>query len=343
MIPAPILTGFLDAGRTTLLSGAQGLRLFVLTLCAGLLPWCVRAEEGGSGHYAPGAAADFVDALPGTPGFAAVNFFTFYNGGAGATREFQFGGRLALGLEGTVYADTVALLYETPTLPILGGYYAFSVAFPFVGMEIKAQTELTGPGGRVLKHNVRDTASGLGDITFSPFILGWTQLNGDLKYDLRMSIYAPSGSYALDQLANTSLNYWTFEPGFFLSWLSSKIGTEISFFSGFDINTKNNATGYQSGAVFHLDATVAQHLPLLGGFVGIGANVFYYQQISADSGSGAKLGPFEGTTAGIGPVVSYARKIGKIDLAAEVKWLPELNTDNRLKGDYLWFKIGLVF
>jgi hypothetical protein len=35
-------------------------------------------------------------------------------------------------------------------------------------------------------------ASGLGDITIYPFMLGWT--NGpDLKYDVRVGIYAPSG------------------------------------------------------------------------------------------------------------------------------------------------------
>lgn len=217
------------------------------------------------------------------------------------------------------------------------------MALPVVWVEVKAQTELTGPGGRTLAHNISDTASGLGDITFYPFMLGWKQLNGDLKYDLRLGIYAPTGSYDVGQLANTGRNYWTFEPGFSVSWLSSKIGTELSLFSGFDINTKNNATDYQSGAVFHLDATVAQHLPLFGGFIGLGANAFYYQQISADSGSGAKLGPFEGNTAGIGPVVSYARKIGKSDFVTEVKWLPEISVDKRLKGDYLWVKVGLVF
>ena len=42
------------------------------------------------------------------------------------------------------------------------------------------------------------------------------------------------------------------------------------------------------------------------------------------SGSGARLGNFEGMTAGIGPMVSYATKICKTDLVAEVKWLPEL-------------------
>lgn len=89
--------------------------------------------------------------------------------------------------------------------------------------------------------------------------------------------------------------------------------------------------------------TVAQHLPLFGGFIGLGANGFYYQQLSGDTGSGARLGDFEGRTAGVGPVLSYVRQFGKTQLLAEVKWLPELDTDKRMEGDYLWFKFGFLF
>lgn len=75
----------------------------------------------------------------------------------------------------------------------------------------------------------------------------------------------------------------------------------------------------------------------------MGANAFYYQQVTGDSGSGARLGDFKGRTVGIGPVVSYATKIGGKDLVAEVKWLPELEVEKRLKGDYVWFKLALLF
>jgi hypothetical protein len=82
---------------------------------------------------------------------------------------------------------------------------------------------------------------------------------------------------------------------------------------------------------------------LCGGFIGVGFNAFYYQQITGDSGSGARLGSFEGRTVGIGPVVSYATKVLNRDLVTEVKWLPELETEHRLKGDIVWFKVAVVF
>jgi hypothetical protein len=309
--------------------------LSTITVLAALAPG-LRAEEAASGHYVPGATATFIDALPGQPAFVVADAFTYYRGNTGANSPILFGGKLTLGAHSTVYAETVVGIYETP-LQLLGGNYAASIFIPYLWMEVNGQVR-AGP----VSQSVRDTANAIGDLLVCPFMLGWTNAM-DLKYDVRLGVYAPTGPYEVGRLANTGRNYWTFEPSVSLSWLSTKIGTEVSLFAGFDVSTKNNATDYQSGEIFHLDGTVAQHLPLFGGFIGVGANAFYYQQLSGDSGSGATLGSFEGRTVGVGPVVSYAHKFGKVDLAAEVKWLPELDVQNRLKGDYVWVKVGVVF
>jgi len=316
-------------------------RLLTSLTCALALAATARAEEGGSGHYSPGQTASFIDALPGYPSIAAVNYFTFYNGSVGGGRSLPLGGNVAANAKASAYVDTVAVIYETP-LRLLGGNYAPGLAIPFGSMSVDGDITATGPRGRERTGKVSDTSSGLGDITIYPFILGWT--NGpDLKYDVRLGVYAPSGEYQQGALANLGKNFWTFEPALSFSWLSSKIGTEVTLFAGMDFNTMNEATDYQTGTELHLDATVAQHLPLFGGFVGVGANAFYYQQITGDSGSGATLGSFEGRTVGVGPILSYVHKIGKTSLAAELKWLPELDVQSRMKGDWIWFKLALVF
>ena len=313
--------------------------LFPLALATAMLPPALRAEEGAGGHYMPGATASFIDALPGKPSFVAANLFTYYNGSASASRAFEFGGQIVADVHATAYADTIVGLYQTP-VQLLGGNYAAGIAIPFVSLEVKGVVTPPPPIGPFAK---RDTASGLGDIMLMPFMLGWTNAM-DLKYDVRLGIYAPSGDYEVGKLANAGRNYWTFEPGVSVNWLSTKIGTEVSIFTGLDFNTKNEDTDYQSGTSFHLEGTLAQHLPLGKlGVIGVGANGFLYQQISGDSGSGATLGDFEGRTAGVGPVISFITKVGKVDLAAEVKWLPELNVQKRLKGDTIWFKLGVVF
>ena len=100
-----------------------------------------------------------------------------------------------------------------------------------------------------------------------------------------------------------------------LQYLGQKNGREAELYIGFDFNTINSATQYQSGTQFHLDGTLAQHLPLWKGLSGIGVNPFYYQQLTGDSGPGATLGEFEGTDVGIGPVLSYIRPKSK-----KVQW-----------------------
>lgn len=314
--------------------------VLTLALLTGLIivfPLSTHGEEGGSGHYGPGGAASFIDTLPGKPGLAIANFFNFYDGSASTSRQIPSGGLITTGLDATAYSNTVVALYQTP-LELLGGYYAVGAAIPYVWL--KAKGEVTGPLGNNV--TARDSANGIGDILSYPFMLGWVGSGGDLKSDVRLGIYAPTGDYEKGKLANVGKNYWTFEPAASLSYISSKMGLEVSAFAGVDFNTENHKTDYQSGTQFHLDFTVAEHLPFFGGVTGVGMNGFYYQQITGDSGSGARLGDFKGRTLGIGPVLSYITKIWGKDLAAEVKWLPELDVKHRLKGDYIWFKLGMV-
>ena len=316
----------------------KSITLFGLVVLPILVSLPTHAEEGGSGHYAPGGAASFIDTLPGKPGLAVANFFNYYEGDASASKQLPYGGLIATGLYATAYSDTIVVLYQTP-LKLLGGYYAVGAGIPFVWLRVKG--EVTGPLGNTFTK--RDSANGIGDIMLYPFMLGWTGLNGDLKCDTRLGIYAPTGDYEKGKLANVGKNYWTFEPALSLSYISSKIGLELTGFAGMDFNTENHKTDYQTGTQFHLDLTAAEHLPLFGGVIGVGANFFYYQQVTGDSGSGATLGDVKGRTVGVGPVLSYITKIWGKDLVAEVKWLPEIDVKNRLEGDYIWFKLGMLF
>lgn len=303
----------------------------------------LKAEEGGGGHYNPGATASAIDAVPSRPGLAVFSFSTFYAGSADGGVPIKFGSNAALGVKADVFAQTIGAVYA-PDFKLFGGSYATAVALPYIWMDVKANAELTGPKGNTLvAGNFKDSTDGIGDVSFYPLMLGWTALGGDLKYDIRQCIYAPTGEYSEDALANPGKNYWTFEPGASISYMSSKTGTEASLFMGIDFNTKNEATDYQTGTQLHFDGTLEQHLPILGGLAGVGVTGYYYQQIEGDSGSGATLGGFEGRTIGVGPVVSYMRKIGNYDAFAEVKWLPEIEVKNRTEGDYIWVKMGILF
>lgn len=317
-------------------SRSSGLGIGIVMLAAAT----VHAEQAGSGHYFPGATASFIDALPDQPGLAVLNIFLDYNdANFDASRGLPFGSSIALNVNATIQANDIVGFW-TFSPEIIGAHYAVGAAIPYVWADVKARGTVATPGGPVAASR-SDYTTGLGDIEFWPFMLGWKQ--GDFKYDVRLAVYAPSGQYETGELANAGLGYWTFEPELTFSWLSSKIGTEVSLFAGFDFNTKNTEADYQSGDIFHIDGTVAQHLPLFGGFAGVGANAFYYKQFTEDSGSGAKLGGFEAMSQGIGPVVSYAHNFGKKTLAVEAKWLPQTDTENTLKGDFIWVKVAFIF
>jgi len=297
----------------------------------------VFAAEGGIGHYVPGALADFGDMAP-PSGLALMNWYNYFNGSAGAGKQLEFGGIVAANLSATSNAEMLGAAYTSP-YGILGGKFAVGVIVPYIWANVTGS--ITGPRGNTFTRS--DSANGIGDMILMPFWLNWTC--GDFKWAVLLDVYAPTGAYNTRKLANVGLNYWTFEPVVQFSYISKKIGLEISSTAGFDFNTNNDATAYQSGDVFHIDTTVAEHLPFFGcGIIGVGANAFYWKQFTADSGSGAKLGSFETQMIGIGPVLSYiSPPICGHTLVAEVKWLPQTDTHYTLSGNYVWVKVGLAF
>jgi hypothetical protein len=188
---------------------------------------------------------------------------------------------------------------------------------------------------------IGNSVSGLGDLTLVPVLLGWKA--DDWQYDFLMPIYAPTGSYQTGRLGNTGLNYWTVDPIVGVAYSNTRSGLTAAAHLGYAINTENDATQYKSGNVLHLDTAVQQILPLGSGMATVGLEAWYFQQLTCDSGAGATLGCFKGRTAGIGPVLGYIQPIGNEKLLFELKWLPELNTENRLKGDYVWLKMVYTF
>jgi hypothetical protein len=326
-------------------AGGDGFRsrsILVVCLAAGqtmlttvIPPIAARAEEGGSRHYQPGGSASFIDMLTGQEGFAYANVSLRYNGSSGTSEPLEFGGRVDTNVSATSVSNTSALLYQT-AWTLLGGQYAAGIVVPYVWSDVTARTN----GGGVSRR-IHDSADGVGDIQILPVMFGWTR--GELKWQAQLGIYTPTGGFQTGRLANIGKNYWTFEPAAAISYVGETSGLEATLFAGIDFNTRNDAIGYQTGDQVHLDATVAQHLPLFGGIAGIGAATFYYRQISGDSGSGALLGSQEARTIGLGPTISYVAKAGHASIVAELKWLHELEADHRLKGDAVWCKLGATF
>jgi hypothetical protein len=97
------------------------------------------------------------------------------------------------------------------------------------------------------------------------------------------------GDYKKGRLANVGINHWALDAGGGYTYFNKTNGREFSAVLGFTYNFENPDTHYQNGVDAHLDWGASQflsehwHVGLVG---------YAYQQITGDSGAGARLGDF---------------------------------------------------
>ncbi len=304
-------------------------------LCAlAAVPQTLPAAEGGTSHVLPGANATLVDLVPTTPGGFFKPIYLNYSGNASAQIPTAAG--LAGNLDATANTLVLGGGYTFAPTVLGGAYYSVAAFLPYSWLDISANVQT--PFGSVRRQS---KVSGLGDLTLVPAMLAWK--SGDWQLDALIPIYAPTGSYEVGRLGNPGLNYWTFDPMVGAAYSNKSSGFNAMLHLGYAMNTENTDTDYRSGSLLHLDAAIQQILPVGSGFLTLGAEGFYFEQVTDDSGDGAVLGAFKGRTAGLGPVLGYVHPLGTQSLAIELKWLTELETKNRLDGDYIWLKAVYKF
>jgi len=293
------------------------------------------AGEGGTSHILPGANATLIDVLPTTPGWFVKPMYLNYGGSATALIPTAAG--VVSDMDVTANTFVLGRGY-TFDQPIFGGAHFTLAAFlPYSMLDISANASLPS-GDTVRRHS---SVNGFGDLTIVPVMLAWK--SGDWQFDALMPVYAPTGSYQQGRLGNPGLNYWTFDPIAGVTWSNKQSGFNAMLHMGYAMNTENTETHYKSGSILHFDGALQQILPVGPGFMTIGVEGFYFDQVTGDSGSGAVLGNFEGMTTGLGPVLGYIRPLGTQSLALEFKWLAELDTRKRLEGDYVWLRMAYKF
>jgi hypothetical protein len=284
--------------------------------------------------------SSFIDSVPPSETFITRLNIATYDGSF--SKDLSIAGLSAGGVDANSFAAGLTLLWRPPLDLGEKWSYAMSATLPWVWMDVSANVQATLPGGIPVSVRRSSNVDGIGDIVLIPLMVNH-KFSPDFSTNFRVAAYAPTGDYQVGRLANPGKNYWTVEPTLALMYFGQKNGFEASLFAGYDFNTENNDTNYKTGNQFHMDGTLAQHFPLAGGLAGAGVTGFWYQQVTGDSGAGATFGGFEGGASGIGPAISYTKKVGNVDMMAELKWLHELETTRRLEGDYIWFKLVLKF
>ena len=292
------------------------------------LPTSIHAAEGGLSNYVPAFYGDFALAVAPPDGLSFKNDVFYFSGDIGGSLR---SGLVEANADVTLVYNYISFLYK-PENKFLGAPMAFAVTQPIGYVDVDASVRV-GP----LSANLSDDHTGLGDTTLSFILYG----NRDkLHYSLSNYLVMPIGDYDVDELANTGLNYWTYEVDIAATYLNEETGQDYSVVAGYGYNTENDDTDYQSGDEVHVDYSLNQ---FLSESFAVGINGYFYKQVGGDSGSGAVLGSFKGEGAGIGPAIFYSKKISGKDVYFIAKWVHDYHAENRVKGDYAYASFALSF
>lgn len=291
-----------------------------------------QAAEYGLGNYLLGYGLPMAGYTP-PPGVYFSDTWYLYQGSASRNAQIPIGRNLVAGVSYNFLFNIAQTVWVTDA-KILGGSLSVAAVVPFGGERTGASLAFTGPLGVPRQINAKDSIDALGDAAFAAF-LGWEQ--GEHHWNLTLTGFTPTGYYARDALSFTGLNRPGLDVKGGYTFLSQQTGTEVSGALGVTVNAVNNATNYQSGAEFHFEGALNQRFPF-GLTAGVGG--YYYQQITADGGSGDRLGAFRGRVAAVGPMLSYTFSYEKQQFTVSGRWFHEFDVTHRVRGDSIFASLA---
>jgi hypothetical protein len=311
---------------------SRGVGMAAVAAAATVWAGDANATEAVAGRYIPGLYADSgAGIVPPMPGVYWGISNAFYSGEANT--GVPIGNKnVAFGLKADMWTTALAAVY-VPDLHLPGNWtYAVQAVVPFGWT--RAQASL-GP------LSVEQNVGALGDIAISPVVLGWHNDALNTFVSTSLTITAPTGEWQNGDIAFIGLNYWTFTPAIGITRLVPEYGLDLSAKLGVDINTKNNDTDYYSGAVAHLDLAVTKNLT--ENFA-VGAIAGFLDQVQDDRGTFADAHDgFKGHSIAVGPLVKYKAKFKTTEVDFDLRWAHEVETENRMKGDAVFFNISGKF
>ncbi|CAN7298089.1 transporter [Phenylobacterium sp. LjRoot164] len=293
------------------------------------------ASEGGASVYLLGSGGPGAAIVPPIEGVFLADTQYHYSGEAGGQREFVIGGNVVAGLEATVNANFATLLW-VPTTDLAGGTLAVGLALPVGGPDVDVSATLTGPGGRQIERSKSDSAFVMGDPLLTA-IWGWK--SGKTHIAASTLINVPIGQYRKDKLANLAFHRWAADVSLAGTYLNEEAGWDVSGKAGFTFNGENDYTSYETGTEFHAEAAVEKKFNKTWS---AGVQGYYFEQVSGDSGAGARLGSFKGRVAGLGVTGAYNFMLfGKAPATLRLHAIKEFEARNRLEGESIFLDFSM--
>ncbi|MGC4075026.1 MAG: transporter [Nibricoccus sp.] len=287
----------------------------------------VRAVEGALGRPISGAAVmPYGGVVPPTPGISFVPAELYYAGSIGGGRTTPLGANLALNLDLQASFTMLSGIYIWNT-PNKDWNFASSLSLPVTWLEAEADVTVGPHVGSTKDHDF-----GLFDLVFAPIVASY-HLTPDSHVAFGLTVWAPTGSYDPNRLANLSTNTWTFIPTFTYTRLFRESGLEFTSSWELTFDTENSDTNYQNGVLSDFEFLVMKHAPHGLGFGVVGS---WIEQLNDDSGPTAdKLHGFKGHAIGLGAILGWAVPLKKQTLEIDLRWVHEFDVKNRVEGDLI--------
>jgi len=293
------------------------------------------AVEGALGRPISGATImPYAGVVPPLPGFAVGVGETYYDGSISGSRTVPVAQNLTLGIDLKVSFTPITALYIWDT-GTTNWNFASAFSLPIAWLEADANVAVGPRTG-----HVKDSTFGLFDLAFVPVSAGY-HLSPTEHLALNFTIWAPSGEYDPNRLANLSMNTWTFIPSVAYTKIFPKADIELSASWATTFDTENNDTGYQNGILSDLELMAVKRFKCGAGVGVIGS---WIEQITDDEGSTADaLNGFRGRAFGAGPALTYSTHVGKSHLDFNARWVHEFENKNYVEGNMFMINATLKF
>jgi hypothetical protein len=166
--------------------------------------------------------------------------------------------------------EASADLLWVPGWNFLGGTYSALFAFPFNAVSVASAPSVGFPGV---------SYTGVHNSFVAPLRLQWNLGDGFFA-QAGVGVYVPDGNISGPMGdSNVGAPYYTFQPDFVLSYV--KDGWNLTAYTYYEHNTKNEKSGYTSGDIFHADLTATKQF----GKWTIGPVAYYAGQVTSDRSS----------------------------------------------------------
>jgi hypothetical protein len=300
------------------------------------------ADESGISFWLPGAFGSMA-ATPMTPGWSFADFYyhttVTAGGNVAASRALNIGTAtptLTINLNATLHAsgdlDAFAPTYVFDQ-KFLGGQLAVSMTGFYGRSQATIDANVTGalgPIGFAASRSFSDALTAFGDL-YPQASMRWNY--GVHNFMIYTMEDLPVGAYDSHSIANLGIGHWAMDGGGGYTYFDPKTGHEFSVVSGFTYNFINPSTQYQNGIDWHVDWGASQFVTKQ---VQVGLVGYLFDEVTGDSGSGARLGTFESRVAGIGPQVSFLFPVGNMQGYLNLKGYWEFDQQNRADGWNTW-------